>query len=369
MRRLFPPVRLIFIASIIACIVVLCPTENSLLAVCRADSERNRFGVNEVLGWPGLYTPDRLESSLSLMEQAGIGWVRVTWAWKDMQPQAGDPFDFAHLDAVAASAAAHHVQIVPILLAVPAWASSAPAELIAEKGSYSPVDHYRPKNLDDWLTYVRRVVERYDGDGHDDAPGSPRMAYWEVWNEENISTFWPDRPDVAEYLDLLKATSAAIKAADPTAKVVLGGLANADSGYLKSLYDLGAAPYFDVASIHLYSYPAHGIDPVVNAVSAIRALMNTNGDSAKPLWLTEIGWSDAPNAWGAPTVSQSDIASFVTAVYTAPLPADLIFWYNFRNIFPNSGDVEHNFGLVNADFTPKPSFKAYEALSQPCAQG
>jgi hypothetical protein len=53
---------------------------------------------------------------------------------------------------------------------------------------------------------------------------------------------------------------------------------------------------------------------------------------------------------------------------TAPLPADLIFWYNFRNIFPNSSDVEHNFGLVNADLTPKPSFKAYEALAQPCAE-
>src|SRR5215475_11996948 len=59
---------------------------------CPAPDQPNRFGVNEVLGWPGLYTTDRLEAALSLMEQAGIGWVRVTWAWKDMQPQAGDSF-------------------------------------------------------------------------------------------------------------------------------------------------------------------------------------------------------------------------------------------------------------------------------------
>jgi hypothetical protein len=194
------------------------------------------------------------------------------------------------------------------------------------------------------------------------------MAYWEVWNEENIALFWPDKPDAAEYLDLLKVTSEAIKSADPTAKVVLGGLANADSRYLQALYDLGGAPDFDVVSIHLYSYPAHGVDPIMNAVTSIRDLMNTNGDSTKPLWLTEIGWSDAPNAWGAPTVPQNEIAAFVTAVYSAPLPADLIFWYNFRNIFPNSTDVEHNFGLVNADFTPKPSFEAYAALSKPCVE-
>src|SRR5205085_2459864 len=125
------------------------------------------------------------------------------------------------------------------------WASSAPDALKAEKGSYSPVDHYRPLNINDWLTYVRNVVERYDGDGLDDAPGSPRMAYWEVWNEENIALFWPTKPDAAEYSALLKATAQTIRAADPNAKVVLGGLANADSGYLQALYDLGGAPDFD----------------------------------------------------------------------------------------------------------------------------
>lgn len=364
MRRIFS----LALSLSVVFAVVLLPPARPPSAACRSVSESNRFGVNEVLGWPGLYTPERLERSLSLMQAAGIGSVRVTWAWKDMQPQAGDSFDYTHLDAVAQSAAEHHVQILPILLAVPAWASSAPAALKAEKGNLSPVDHYRPNDIQDWLTYVHNVVERYDGDGIDDAPGSPRMAYWEVWNEENIALFWPDKPDAAEYLALLKATYQTIKAADPTAKVVLGGLANADSHYLQALYDLGGAPYFDVVSIHLYSYPAHGIDPVVNAVSSIRNLMNASGDQAKPLWLTEIGWSDAANAWGAPTVSPDEIASFVTAVYSAPLPVDLIFWYNFRNIFPNSTDVEHNFGLVNADFTPKPSFKAYEALSMSCAR-
>jgi hypothetical protein len=61
------------------------------------------------------------------------------------------------------------------------------------------------------------------------------------------------------------------------------------------------------------------------------------------------------------------MATFVTAVYTTPLPVDLIFWYNFRNIFPDSPDAEHNFGLVNADYTPKPAFKAYQSLSAACA--
>ncbi len=339
--------------------------------ICQSADGLNRFGVNEPLGWPGLYPTDRLETSLGMMEDAGIGWVRVNFAWKDMQPDADAAFDCAHMDEVVRVATEHHIQLLGILLAVPEWSSSAPPSVKSQYGSQSPVDHYRPQKLQDWLTYVQNVVERYDGDGVNDAPGSPQIHDWEVWNEPNLSFFWPPNPDASEYFNLLKATDPVIKAADSSAKVVLGGLANAGinndgSSYLKALYDLGAAPYFDIASVHLYTYPPNGIAPLQNTMQSVRKLMDDEGDTAKPIWLTEVGWSDAPNAWGAPTVSQDDMAAFVTAVYSTPLPVDVIFWYNFRNIFANSPDPEHNFGLVNADFSPKPAFKAYEVLSALC---
>jgi hypothetical protein len=340
---------------------------------CESASGLNRFGVNEPLGWPSLYPPERLERSLSAMAEAGIGWVRLNWAWKDIQPQE-HILDYAHLDDIARIAAEHQIEILPILMTVPAWSSTAPDELKAARGSLSPVDRYQPADINDWLAYVRNAVERYDGDGIDDAPGSPRMDYWEVWNEPNISPFWPPAPSAAEYLAFLMATHQAIREADPTVKVILGGLANAGfngdgSSYLQDLYELGAAPYFDVVSIHIYSYPEHGAGPVLSIVERVRALMDTNGDTGKPLWLTEIGWSDAPNAWGAPTVSQDTMATYVSDVLSAPLPVDLIFWYNFRNIFPNSTEVEHNFGLIHADYTPKPAFEAYARFSAGCAGG
>ena len=340
------------------------------LPSCPSTAEQNRFGVNEVLGWPGLYPRERLERSLGMMADAGIAWARTNWAWKDLQPQVG-PFDYTHLDMVAEIAAKHGIKLLPILTAVPAWSSTAPDQLKAERGNLSPVDRYRPKDAADWLHYVRNVVERYDGDGVDDAPGSPQLNDWEVWNEPNLAQFWPPSPNVAEYLALLKSTYQAIKAANPAATVVLGGLANAGmnadgSSYLQALYDLGGRPYFDVVSIHVYSHPSNGLAPIQQVVTSVRATMAINGDTNKPLWLTEIGWSDAPNAWGGQTVSQYDMALFLKAVYTSPLPADLIFWYNFRNIFPNSSDVEHNFGLINADFSPKPAYEAYKALAMNC---
>src|SRR5215213_6480714 len=82
------------------------PASAQTSPACQSASGLSRFGVNEVLGWPGLYPPERLERSLGLMAEAGIGWARLNWAWKDLQPQEG-PFDYTHLDAVARIAAEH----------------------------------------------------------------------------------------------------------------------------------------------------------------------------------------------------------------------------------------------------------------------
>jgi len=337
---------------------------------CDSPAE-NRFGVVEQLTWRFLYSAENMPTALDMMRAAGIGWVRVNWSWKDMQPQQG-AFDFSQFDLVAQMAADYDIQLLPILVAVPAWASTAPPELIAERGSLSPVDKYRPRDIDDWLTYVRTVVERYDGDGTDDAPGSPRMDYWEVWNEPNLSLYWPPAPDVNEYFELLKITYAAIKETDPTAQVVLGGLSgsgvNAEgTGYLQGLYGLGGGDYFDVVSIHHYIHPAleDNIERLQGSLTATRQVMNDNGDTDVPLWLTEIGWSDALDAWGQPTASQDEIAAYLTRVFTE-LPADKIFWYNFRNVFDDSPDVEHNFGLVYNDFTPKPAYQALSTLLASC---
>lgn len=333
---------------------------------CVDSTGNSRFGVVEHLTWRFLYAPEQIDRALEMMVDAGIGWVRLNWSWKDFQPVEG-AFQFEQFDTVAALAAEHNIELLPILTAVPAWASTAPEALIAERGNLSPVDRYRPRSMEDWLTYVRTVVERYDGDGVEDAPDSPRLTHWEVWNEPNLALFWPPEANAAEYVALLAATHEAILAADPSATVILGGLSGSGVDYLEQVYDAGGAPYFDIVSVHLYVHPSLGSsEGLQSALASTRQVMNSNGDGEKPLWLTEIGWSDAPNAWGQPTASQDEIAALLTEVYRLPLEADKIFWYDFRNIVDNSPDVEHNFGLVNHDFSPKPAYATYAEIASGC---
>ena len=55
-------------------------------------------------------------------------------------------------------------------------------------------------------------------------------------------------------------------------------------------------------------------------------------------------------------VAQEDIVTFLTQIYTAP----------FRNIFDQSTEVEHNFGLIYNNFTPKPAYNAYQQIAILC---
>jgi hypothetical protein len=143
-----------------------------------------------------------------------------------------------------------------------------------------------------------------------------KAAGWEIWNEEDAPKWWagmpeldedhPDR-DASKYVPLLKASFAAVKAADPSTPVVLGGLTGNDYKFVQSVYDNGGAGSFDVVATHTDTGCAIGSpygyfrDTPGGPISqwsflgyrAVHDVMAANGDGAKSIWLTEFGWSSA----------------------------------------------------------------------------
>ncbi len=315
------------------------------------------YGVAAHLDWTDFYTSqDQIEQACRLISQSGIQWVRMDFAWNRI------------LDALAR----HGLCLLPILKSVPMWASSAPEEIKQQYGWRWPVDVYPPSDLDDWTDFVATVVERYDGDGYRDAPGASRIDYWEIWNEPNLYYFFQPEPNAAIYVELLRVAYEAATGADPSAQIVLGGLGGngvfmgwerpAERYFLQAVYDNGGETFFDVAAIHPYVHPLTAIAAAQNATNATRQVMDTNGDSGKPMWLTEIGWSTAPNAWNQPTVSEEDMAQWLRTVYSQLQGTDKVFWYNFRDKGTEPDQVEHHFGLVRWDFAPKPAYYAYQDI-------
>jgi hypothetical protein len=196
-----------------------------------------------------------------------------------------------------------------------------------------------------------------------------RVAVWELWNEPD-GTFWtggkPAPPGA--YADMLRRTYPAVKAADPSATVITGGLVGNDWEFVQALYANGAKGSFDAVAHHPYTwgilpgtaqdwsawYQMYGTSP------SLRSTMVDNGDGAKKIWATEFG---APtNGPSGSFVSESDQADQVTVGFAKWRSYDWagpLFWYAARDAGTATDTRENFFGIVRSDFSAKPALAAY----------
>jgi arabinogalactan endo-1,4-beta-galactosidase len=111
---------------------------------------------------------------------------------------------------------------------------------------------------------------------------------WQIWNEPNIPAFWPPQPYYKRYLSLLRAAHAAIKSADPAAKVVLAGLPNYSWIEIARINRFrGARNLYDVVAVHPYTKNPRG---VITILGFVRHELNLTGAANKPILADEISW-------------------------------------------------------------------------------
>jgi Beta-galactosidase len=317
------------------------------------------------------------ELQWGLMARSGVESVRTVFSWAQAQPEAGVT-SFAHTDELVARAARHNQRLLPVVLWTPDWARLYPKE------SSSP-----PARVEDYAAYLTALVGRYGPDGsfwteHPELPPRPVRA-WQLWNEPHLDFYWlaPDGRWASEYARLLTAGSAAIRAADPGAKVVLGALADYAWRHLDTVYEQGTRRSFDVASINFFTAKPRN---ALTALRRTRKVMRANRDGRKELWLTEVSWPaakgrDKPNArWQRPWI-QTDrgMARRVTQVYGLLARArrkvrlGRVYWYTWSSDY-RPGDLFDFGGLVRwsgGDYEATPALRAYRRSArrhQGCAK-
>jgi len=213
-----------------------------------------------------LSRPGEFETRVAEMERmkaAGIDWCRTDFDWKHVEPAEGT-WTFEHLDKLMADADRLGIAILPILDYEVKWVPYP----------------WQPDALPRWRDYVRRVVSRYRG----------RCPVWEVWNEQNVTQGGAHpAPSPAEYARLLQAAYEEIKAADPAARVAVGGYALVPLPYIEGVYKAGGGAFFDIMNVHPYQHTDKAEGAFEKAFAGLRALMAKYGDAAKPVWATEIG--------------------------------------------------------------------------------
>lgn len=185
-----------------------------------AQSDRFDLSTLDVQPNPrlGLAFPGSQTQYYPYMARAGMGVARIAVTWELIEPRPGE-FNWRGLDGRVAALLALGIQPFLTFESKSDWAT---------KPETHKVKNQAPKNLDDWRRFVNRVVERYDGDGVDDMPGlSGRVAYYQAANEwespTNPSGGWIGSGD--DLIAFINVSEAAVKAADPKAIFVLGGIA------------------------------------------------------------------------------------------------------------------------------------------------
>ncbi len=218
-----------------------------------------------------------------------------------------------------------------------------------------PVINYPPQDPDAFAAYAADLARRY-----------PQIEAWEVWNEPNTSFFWRPAVKADGYATLLKKTYVAVKAANPNAKVILGGLSPGNSpeqldavpaaGFLARIYQNGGGAFFDAVAYHAYG--VGGLeDWLPYELGMIREVMDGYADTAKPIWITEMGYCTS----GPGSASEERQAELVRQARTV-LPrfpyVPRAYWYTLRDA-GGSADPEKNYGLFRANGSPKPAVRAF----------
>jgi len=327
--------------------------------------------------WLALYDTAYVTLTTALAD-SGAGWSRVVINWSWIQPEpppnpyVWGPYHDEKLRLVAETG----VNLIGDIMFAPYWAADS---------SCRPV---HPDQLQNFALFLTDLVNHYK-----EPPWEIR--HWEISNETDNIGCGADastHTDGEGYANMLQVAYGAIKAADPGATVIFGGLAYDwfaeyggpfDRYFVDDVMSYGGGSYVDALAFHYFPdyhlewerwapegnpptcgivddgqgtpYEAWGID-LMAKTNHFRNRMSTCFGVDKPVWVTELaqhGYADNPE-------SLAEQARYVIQGYARGLSAGLenITWYALA--VPNDS---HQQGLLFDDWTPKPSFYAYQTMT------
>ncbi len=326
-------------------------------------------GVATAAPEAGVVLPNPNQSQMAAVSTLGTHWVRIFATWPDLEPSRGSfsPFWLNYYDQLFRSLPAKTKVIVDVVNS-PSW----------ETGSSD--EHTPPANANDYGAFVGYLAGRW---------GS-RVAAYEIWNEEDSPAWWTGAPNPAAYAQLLKATYPVIKAAEPKATVVLGGLTGNDYPFLEGVYAAGGKGSFDAVGVHtdtacdvaspyefLRGAGGRMVPDSFLAYREVHAVEVANGDDA-PIWMTELSWRTTTatcpeGAWAGQKpegVSEAQQATDLSEAYHCLAQDPYVkvgLWFALQD---ESGVLN---GLLRSDGSRKASFAALEdyarhgdRLTEPC---
>ena len=314
------------------------------------------------------------------LKASGTCWTRLQVDWAMIQPDPPPaPYVWGpYHDDLLRLVAESKVQMIATIHDVPGWARDNGEQRIA------------PDRMDEFAQFLTDLINRYKQPPYN-------IHHWELFNEPDGI---PSLPGIGgwgnqggQYEQMLRRAYGAIKAADPGATVLMGGVAYDNfteyNGpfnryFVDDVMAAGGGNYVDVTNLHYFpdffaewerwvqngnwptcgyvedqqgkTYEAWGIDLVAKA-KHFRNRLLTCFVVDKPVWVTELaehGNHDKPEvlAQQARYVVQGQIRALAAGV-------ERVVW--FALVSPPYDPFEQGL-LYETDWSPKPAFYSYQTL-------
>lgn len=309
------------------------------------------FGLSQVPG-----------DAIAIAHEVGAGYLRPTLSWRVVEPTVvveGLTLDAVRADpaGIAAWSASRNWSGFDQQLGAMVAAELVPVPIIGH--GYTPTLPLlagvpaapdvlgREEYLARQYRFTRAVVERYDGDGIDDAPSGLRIDLWQTENELNQAFFtaifgwrhpavlgafgsaWQDWAFVTRILETLRL---AVKDADPTALTTMNFHTDVHPG-LNEDFELPGwveaialwRDQMDVVSFDAYPNYYRAAPPDGNRVGAIAAAVQAY-TCGRPLLVMETGYPTGPAEGGYDEEKQ---AQFIRDAFDSSVAAGVRGFFLF----------------------------------------
>lgn len=270
-----------------------------------------------------------VNAELRLAARLRVRVVRFELPWALLEPRRR-AYDWARTDYIVRRAKRLGVTLLPVIVYTPGWAGESETT---------------PPAAADLSAFARAAARRY----------RRTIRYWELWNEPDLARYWRGSP--ADYVrTVLRPGYRAIKAANPRARVVLGGPATVNVEWLEAVYAAGGGRYFDIAAYHDYSADRQ----ILAHARFLRGFLRAHGQGRKSIWLGEYGLQEP----GPDDPRQQAVMRFVLA---EKAPIAMAIWYTLRDdramtCCPPQTVKTETYGLMSAGYAPKRGYETMRAL-------
>ena len=304
--------------------------------------------------------PETMDKNINRAVKLGMKWVRLTGpsgiVWDQIERSPGH-YDWRRSDEVILKAHRAGLKILVTVLVV--------------NDAYRVPYGAAPSNMKAFETFIRKAAERYNGNGVDDAPGSPVVSAWQIANEVDGNLSWRD--SMEKYAELLKVSSRAIRSVS-NSKIAIAGMLGSDgiNKYKEILNYLRGDRAFDIFDLHWHAVGGGNyihqrgrgrVENFDNYVESVRTMLNNTGYENVEIWITEMS-SSHKMPYGRTEEAQA-IELIKRYFYPVSRGVSMVFWAGIQDQCwkDNCNHYFANIGLVKTNSRKTLAYYSYKLMA------